>query len=112
MNKFDLKKKVAIVTGGAQGFGLDITKRFLKSGAKVIIWDNDENELKKIVKKIKHKNFCKQMVDVTDPENVEDAINKITKNMKIDILVNSAGITGSTTELWNYDYEEWKELLI
>ena len=79
MNKFDLKKKVAIVTGGAQGFGLDITKRFLKSGAKVIIWDNDENELKKIVKKIKHKNLYKQMVDVTDPENVEDAINKITK---------------------------------
>ena len=37
MNIFDLKKKVAIVTGGAQGFGLDITKRFLKSGAKVII---------------------------------------------------------------------------
>ena len=50
MNKFDLNKKVAIVTGGAQGFGLDITKRFLKSGAKVIIWDNDENELKKIFK--------------------------------------------------------------
>ena len=66
MNKFDLKKKVAIVTGGAQGFGLDITKRFLKSGAKVIIWDNDENELKKI----KNKNLYKQMVDVTDPENV------------------------------------------
>ena len=82
MNKFDLKKKVAIVTGGAQGFGLDITKRFLKSGAKVIIWDNDENELKKIVKKIKHKNLYKQMVDVTDPENVEDAVSKITKNMK------------------------------
>ena len=52
MNTFDLKKKVAIVTGGAQGFGLDITKRFLKSGAKVIIWDNNENELKKIVKKM------------------------------------------------------------
>ena len=59
MNKFDLKKKVAIVTGGAQGFGLDITKRFLKSGAKVIVWDNDENQLKKIVKKIKNKNLVK-----------------------------------------------------
>ena len=82
MNKFDLKKKVAIVTGGAQGFGLDITKRFLKSGAKVIIWDNDENELKKIAKRIKNKNLYKQMVDVTDPENVEDAVSKITKNMQ------------------------------
>ena len=80
MNKFDLKKKVAIVTGGAQGFGLDITKRFLTSGAKVIIWDNDENELKKIFKKIKNKNLYNLMVDVTDPEKVEDAVRKITKN--------------------------------
>ena len=100
MNKFDLKKRAAIVTGGAQGFGLDIAKRFLKSGARVIIWDNDENELKKLEKKIKNKNLLKQMVDVTDPENVEDAVKKITKNIKIDILVNGAGITGSTTELW------------
>ncbi len=111
MNKFDLKKRAAIVTGGAQGFGLDIAKRFLKSGARVIIWDNDENELKKLEKKIKNKNLLKQMVDVTDPENVEDAVKKITKNIKIDILVNSAGITGSTTELWKYDYEEWKTIV-
>lgn len=37
MNKFDLTNRVAIVTGGAQGFGLAITKRFLESGAEVII---------------------------------------------------------------------------
>ena len=47
MNKFDLKNKTAIVTGGAQGFGLDISKRFLDSGAKVIIWDIDKRQLKK-----------------------------------------------------------------
>ena len=38
MNKFDLKNKMAIVTGGAQGFGLDIAKKFLSFGAKVRIW--------------------------------------------------------------------------
>ena len=48
MNKFDLNDKNAIITGGAQGFGLDIAKRFLQSGAKVIIWDSDEKELKPI----------------------------------------------------------------
>jgi NAD(P)-dependent dehydrogenase (short-subunit alcohol dehydrogenase family) len=39
MHQFDLKNKTAIITGGAQGFGLDIAKRFLKSGTKAIIWD-------------------------------------------------------------------------
>ena len=34
MNNFDLKNKIAIVTGGAQGFGLDIAKKFINSGAK------------------------------------------------------------------------------
>ena len=47
MHEFDLKGKTAIITGGAQGFGLDIAKRFLNSGAKAIIWDIDEAELKK-----------------------------------------------------------------
>ena len=45
MHQFDLKGRTAVITGGAQGFGLDIAKRFLNSGAKVIIWDIDENEL-------------------------------------------------------------------
>ena len=38
---YDFKSRTAIVTGGAQGFGFNIVKRFLKSGAKVIIWDKD-----------------------------------------------------------------------
>ena len=51
MINFDLKNRVAIVTGGAQGFGLAITERFVKSGAKVIIWDIDEKEAKKLLVK-------------------------------------------------------------
>ena len=47
MINFDLNNRVAIVTGGAQGFGLSITKRFIKSGANVIIWDIDEKESQK-----------------------------------------------------------------
>ena len=42
MTNFDLKNRVAIVTGGAQGFGLAITERFIDSGASVVIWDIDE----------------------------------------------------------------------
>jgi len=47
MNSFDFKKRTAVITGGAQGFGLDIAKRFLISGATVFIWDIDEDLLKK-----------------------------------------------------------------
>jgi len=43
MNSFDFKKRTAVITGGAQGFGLDIAKRFLNSGATVFIWDIDED---------------------------------------------------------------------
>ena len=42
MNNFDFKNKTAIITGGAQGFCLDIAKKFLKFGANVRIWDIDE----------------------------------------------------------------------
>ena len=49
--KFDFKDKTAVITGGAQGFGLDIAKRFLDSDAKVIIWDIDPEMLKKLQKK-------------------------------------------------------------
>ena len=41
MNQIDLKNKVAIVTGGAQGFGYAMVERFSQSNAKVIIWDMD-----------------------------------------------------------------------
>ena len=41
--KYDFKNRTAVITGGAQGFGLDIAQRFLDSGAKVIIWDIDQN---------------------------------------------------------------------
>ncbi|SVB25830.1 uncharacterized protein METZ01_LOCUS178684, partial [marine metagenome] len=52
MHQFDLKNRTAVITGGAQGFGLDIARKFLISGANVIIWDIDEKELQIAVKKI------------------------------------------------------------
>ena len=111
MNKFDLKNKTAIITGGAQGFGLDIAKKFLESGAKVIIWDIDKNQLKKTIKILSNKNLSGFIIDVTNFKNVDKVVKKIIKNSKIDILVNSAGITGPTTQLWNYKIKDWKNIL-
>ena len=53
MIKYDLNNRVAVVTGGAQGFGLAITERFIEAGAKVVIWDIDENAAKEAIDKLK-----------------------------------------------------------
>ena len=111
MHNFDLKNKVAIITGGAQGFGLDIAKRFIKSGSKVIIWDIDEAELTNAYNEINSDDLNYDVVDVSNFKEVKDAVDKIAKNSNIDILVNSAGITGPTTELWNYKIDDWSKII-
>jgi NAD(P)-dependent dehydrogenase (short-subunit alcohol dehydrogenase family) len=111
MHQFDLKNKTAIITGGAQGFGLDIAKRFLNSGAKAIIWDIDEDELKKATKAIDNSNLSYNVVDVSNFKNVKETVEAIVESSKIDILINNAGITGSTSSLWDYDVDEWNKII-
>ena len=108
---FDFKNRTALVTGGAQGFGLDIAKRFLKSGAKVIIWDIDPDMLKKATNEINSPYLSSNIVDVSNYKDVESCINNITKKSNIDILINNAGITGPTAALWEYDVEMWKKVV-
>ena len=57
MNKYDFNNRTAVITGGGQGFGLDIAKRFLDSGAKVIIWDIDEELLKSAATEVNNPNL-------------------------------------------------------
>ena len=111
MHQFDFKDKTAVITGGAQGFGLDMAKKFLLSGAKVFIWDIDENELIKATKEINNSNLEYDLVDVSNFKQIENTVNKIITNNKIDILINNAGITGPTTELWNYNNDDWNKII-
>jgi NAD(P)-dependent dehydrogenase (short-subunit alcohol dehydrogenase family) len=111
MNDFDFNNRTAIITGGAQGFGLDVAKRFLQSGAKVFIWDVDENLLKKVVNEINNPNLTYNKVDVSNYKNVETTVNEITLKHNIDILINNAGITGPTASLWDYDVEMWNKIV-
>ena len=108
---FDFKNRTALVTGGAQGFGLDIAKRFLKSGAEVIIWDIDSKMLEKAIKDLNSPKLSSNIVDVSNYKEVENSINNITKKSNIDILINNAGITGPTAALWEYDVEMWKKVV-
>ena len=108
MNKINLENRVAIVTGGAQGFGLAITKRFIESGAKVIIWDKDTEYLNKV----DLKNIQKIEVDVSNHKSVENAFaESLTHENKIDILINNAGIAGPNFKTWDYPLEEWQKVI-
>ena len=111
MHKFDLKNRTAVVTGGAQGFGLDIAKRFLDSGAKVYIWDIDEKLLKSVTDEIKNPNLEFNVVDVADYKNVEKNTSLIIEKTNIDILINNAGLTGPTGPLWEYDVDTWNKIV-
>ena len=111
MNKFDFNNRTAVVTGGAQGFGLDIAKRFLESGAKVFIWDIDEKLIRSVVDEAKNPNLFYKLVDVSNYQNVEKIVSEITSNYNIDILINNAGITGPTAPLWEYDLEMWNKII-
>ena len=109
--QYNFENRTALITGGAQGFGLDIAKRFLNSGAKVIIWDIDEKLLDKTKKNINDAKLSSDIVDVSIYKDVEKATSKILDNSKIDILINNAGITGPTTPLWKYDIELWNKIV-
>ena len=108
MNKINLENRVAIVTGGAQGFGLAITKRFIESGARVLIWDKDTEYLNEV----DLKNTQKIEVDVSNYKSVENAFaESLTHENKIDILINNAGIAGPNFKTWDYPLEEWQKVI-
>ena len=112
MNNFDLKNKVAIVTGGAQGFGFAITEKFLTSGAKVLIWDIDEKEANDALKKLNNENCSYQKVDVNNFNDIEKTLKQIeSSHGKIDIFINNAGITGMNATIADYPTDEWEKVI-
>jgi|TARA_B110000027_G_scaffold119521_1_gene132268 3-oxoacyl-[acyl-carrier protein] reductase len=112
MNNLDLKDRVAIITGGAQGFGLAISKRIIQSGGKVVIWDIDENAVETALKEINSNDLSFKKVDVTNFEAIEKALLETENELgKIDLFVNNAGITGMNAKVWDYPLEEWKKVI-
>ena len=111
MHKFDLKNRTAIVTGGAQGFGYAIVKRFIDSGANVIIWDIDKKFIDLALKEINNERLNYQIVDITNYDEVINNFKIICEKYKIDIFVNNAGVAGLNDKVWNYPNEEWSKVI-
>ena len=113
MNQIDLKNRKAVVTGGAQGIGLAIAERLLKSGASVSLWDLDESLLKETSDSLSSKGKVEPVVmDVTDLKSVRNAAKKTEELFgAIEVLVCNAGIAGPTAKIWEYPPEEWQQVI-
>jgi 3-oxoacyl-[acyl-carrier protein] reductase len=86
---FSLKDKVALITGGAKGIGKAVAETFHKAGAKIVIWDLDE-EGQKTADSLNGK-FYK--VNTSDRKGLEEATKQVISDFgRIDILINNAGI--------------------
>jgi len=111
MNKIDLSGRVAVVTGGAQGFGRAISERFVMSGAKVAIWDMDQVYAQRTANEL-GAGTKSYGLDVSDLPAVEKARDATIKDFgKIDILVNNAGVAGANATVWETDVNEWRRVM-
>ena len=113
MNVYDLKERVAIVTGGAQGIGLAVANRMLASGARLAIWDRDRPLLEETVKRIaKPDRVHSWVIDIADLAAVEAATKATFDHFgKIDILINNAAIVGPNAPTWEYSPEAFRDVV-
>ena len=110
-NQFDLNGRIAVVTGGAQGFGRAVAERFAASGASVDIWDMDIALAEKTASEI-GANVRAIKTDVSDFDSVTAARdNALDAHGKIDILVNNAGIAGAIATTVDTEVSEWRKVM-
>jgi 2-dehydro-3-deoxy-L-rhamnonate dehydrogenase (NAD+) len=111
MNQIDLKGRVAVITGGAQGIGYAVAERFIASGAQAVLWDIDEALLAKAGAALGDAASTAR-VELTDAGAVAGAAQAVlARHGRIDILVNNAGITGGNAPTWELSPEMWRRTI-
>ena len=113
MNQIDLKGRVAIVTGGAQGIGYAISERLLRSGAEVVMWDIDAQRMAQACRELSALGAVSGIaVELTEDAAVARATAQVMAHQgRIDIVVNNAGITGGNGTTWELDPEVWRRVI-
>jgi len=111
LNQIDLKGRIAVVTGGAQGIGFAVAERFVASGAKVMLWDVDAPLLAQAQTRLGTAASAAQ-VELTDERAVNAATQAVLEAQgRIDILVNNAGITGGNAPTWELEPGAWRRTI-
>lgn len=93
-----LENKVAIITGGTRGIGLETVRTFAQNNAKVILFGSRQETVEEAVKKLKEENIEVKgyYPNLNDYNEIEKTVEDIIKEYKhIDILVNNAGISAN-----------------
>jgi 3-oxoacyl-[acyl-carrier protein] reductase len=105
------KNRVAVITGGASGVGLEVGTRIVAEGGRVSLWDRDADALAKAAAALGTGSHSVQ-VDVTDAARMANAADAVFNELgRIDVLVASAGITGPTVKLWDFPVDEWRRVI-
>ncbi len=111
---FNLKNKVAVITGSRRGIGRGIAEVFAKAGADVVISDVDQKESEQTARQIAAKYKVKALAircDVSKKSDVDSLLRQTVKKFKkVDILVNNAGIFFQKS-LLDYKEEDWDKMV-
>jgi 2-dehydro-3-deoxy-L-rhamnonate dehydrogenase (NAD+) len=105
MIDFQLRGRVAVVTGGASGIGLECARALAASGAHVAVWDLDADAVARVADEIGGQGA---VVDVTDAAAVDRATAALGR---LDIAVLNAGVASSPTPTGDIDDEDWRRVL-
>ena len=113
MNAIDLKGRVAVITGGAQGIGLAVAQRVLASGGTAVLWDVDAPRLAEAQAALAALGaVSSDVVQLTDEAAVANATAAVLqRHGRIDILVNNAGITGGNAPTWELSPAVWRQVV-
>ena len=113
MNQIDLKGRVAVITGGAQGIGHACAERMLRSGAAVLLWDIDTKLLAAAAERLGALGRVgTAAVELSNEAAVAAAAAQaVAAHGRIDILVNNAGITGGNGVTWELEPAVWRRVI-
>src|SRR5579862_6596566 len=108
-----LEDKVAIITGGSQGLGVAIARKYLEAGASVVLCARNAALLEQVAADLDPLRSAAQRLvaipaDVAKPDAVEALVREATQRLgRLDILVNNAGVYGPKGAIEDVDWQEW-----
>ena len=107
-----LKDKIALITGGAAGIGLETARLFLQEGARVALVDLRAEDLKKAAESLGSADVLTVAADVSSPEDTARYVRETVERFgRIDIFFNNAGIEGKVAPLAEQKIEDFDRVI-